>query len=151
MSPTPKSTFTTHTHVLHKPALGLWVGAQDSEAPRIHQELLCTKQVHGATPYSQLLGVPRLYLLSLLPHKDTRTGFEKVTCSPRRKGRAVHTPLCLDKDAPRPLKTGFSLAVVAILQFWIRNLNYSSAPKVHAQMLSKQQKQVQRTHSRNPL
>lgn len=74
MSPAPKSTFATHTHVLHKPTLGLWVGAQDSEVPRILQELLCTKHVHGATPYPELPSVPRLYLLSLLPHKDTRAG-----------------------------------------------------------------------------
>lgn len=54
MSSSSKSTFTTHIHVLQKSALGLWEAGQDSEVLWTLQ-MLCTKCVHGPTPYPQLL------------------------------------------------------------------------------------------------
>lgn len=77
MSSPLKSTFTTHTHALHKFALGLWEAAQDSELPWILKEFLCTKHVHGDTPYPQFLSVPQPYLLPFFPHKDTGAGSQE--------------------------------------------------------------------------
>lgn len=160
MPSTRKSTFATHTHVVHKSVLGQREADQDSEVPWILQKYLGTSlnktrtwYQHHALNFTVCCSCIswNFYLL-----RTQQQGYRKVMCGQRTKGRAVHTPLCLDQDAPRLFKTEFALPVVAKLQFWIQNLSYSSAPEVHTQMLEKHRKNrsipkqaVPITHSRN--